>query len=53
MNKCKGTFFINEIFVNLSKWLEQLVQLDIFINMMKKFDTWEEGNVPNNIIFNE
>ena len=43
----------NEIFVNLSKWLEQLVQLDIFINMMKKFDTWEEGNVPNNIIFNE
>lgn len=43
----------NEIFVNLSKWLEQLVQLDIFNNMMKKFDTWENGNGPNNIIFNE
>ena len=43
----------NEIFINLSKWLEQLVQLDIFNNMMKKFDTWENGNGPNNIIFNE
>ena len=43
----------NEIFVNLSKWLEQLVQLDIFNNMMKKFDIWENGNEPNNIIFNE
>ena len=43
----------NEIFVHLSKWLEKLVQLDIFNNMMKKFDTWENGNGPNNIIFNE
>ena len=43
----------NEIFVNLSKWLEQLVQLDIFNNMMKKFDVWENRNEPNNIIFDE
>ena len=43
----------NEIFVNLSNWLEQLVQLDIFNNMMKKFDIWENGNAPNNIIFDE
>ena len=43
----------NEIFVNLSNWLEQLVQLDIFNNMMKKFDIWENGNGPNNIIFDE
>ena len=43
----------NEIFVNLSNWLEQLVQLDIFNSMMKKFDVWENGNGPNNIIFDE
>jgi glutathione S-transferase len=43
----------NEIFVNLSKWLEKLVQLDIFNNMMKKFDIWENGNEPNNIIFDD
>ena len=43
----------NEIFVNLSKWLEQLVQLDIFNNMMKKFDVWDNRNEPNNIIFVE
>ncbi|MDG1847702.1 MAG: glutathione S-transferase C-terminal domain-containing protein, partial [Candidatus Marinimicrobia bacterium] len=43
----------NEIFINLSKWLEQLVQLDIFNNMMKKFDIWENGNEPNNIIFDD
>ena len=43
----------NEIFVNLSNWLEQLVQLDIFNNMMKKFDIWENGNEPNNIIFDD
>ena len=43
----------NEIFVNLSKWLEQLVQLDIFNNMMKKFDVWDNRNEPNNIIFDE
>ena len=43
----------NTIFVNLSKWLEQLEQLDIFNNMMKKFDVWENENAPNNIIFDE
>ena len=43
----------NGIFVNLSKWLEKLVQLDIFNNMMKKFDDWENGNEPNNIIFDD
>ena len=43
----------NGIFVNLSKWLEKLVQLDIFNNMMKKFDVWENGNEPNNIIFDD
>jgi hypothetical protein len=37
----------------LSKWLEKLVQLDIFNNMMKKFDIWENGNEPNNIIFDD
>jgi glutathione S-transferase len=43
----------NDVFVNLSNWLEQLVQLDIFNNMMKKFDTWEDGGEKNNIIFDK
>ena len=43
----------NDVFVNLSNWLEQLVQLDIFNNMMKKFDIWEDGGEKNNIIFDK
>ena len=41
------------VFVNMSNWLERLVQLDIFNNMMKKFDVWENGKEGNIIIFNK
>ena len=45
------TGFFNNRFTLLSKWKQNLISLEIFSNMMNKFEVWEEDKKGESILF--
>ena len=43
--------WFNKRFVNLSDWLERLIESKLFISMMKKYNVWNSLNKGEDIIF--
>jgi len=43
--------WFNKRFVNLSHWLEKLIETKLFISMMKKYTVWNSLNKCEEIVF--
>ena len=44
--------WFNQRFINLSDWMEDLIQSVIFQSMMKKFEIWNSLGEGEEVIFN-
>ena len=43
--------WFNESFTNLSKWMDELIESEIFQSMMKKYEIWNPSSKGQDIIF--
>jgi len=43
--------WFNERFINLSKWMGELIKSEIFQSMMKKYEIWDPSSKGQDIIF--
>ena len=44
--------WFNERFNNLSEWMSELIESEIFQSMMKKYRVWDPSSKGEDVIFN-